>query len=321
MDQAPNTMLKPRSAAGPIVGVVDVGSNTIKLTVARPGPHSGIEELTSAAEAVRLGTGLAATGHLAADRIDAALATLRDFAALARDHGASQLVGVATEATRRAANGAAFLRRVQDETGWDLRVISGDEEAALTFRGLATEVDLHGSVLVADIGGASTEIIEANDGTVTTARSLQLGSGTLTERLVVADPPTSAEIEACTEAATAVLDALPLAVAPRPRLIAVGGTGEYLARLVPDAHDLDESQIEAALRLCQAHPSPELAAALGIPPARARVLPAGIAIIRALVALVRPARTEVARSGIRTGLLLETFATTTPTTTRLGEGE
>ncbi|HEV2108842.1 MAG TPA: hypothetical protein VGR16_11310, partial [Thermomicrobiales bacterium] len=92
------------------------------------------------------------------------------------------------------------------------------------------------------------------------------------------------------------------------RLIAVGGTGEYLARLVPDAHDVGSAEIETALGLCRELPSDRLAARLGIPPARARVLPAGISIVRALMDRLRPERVEVARSGIRTGLLLAAFA-------------
>lgn len=292
----------------PVIGVVDLGSNTIKLTVARPGQGGGIEELATAAETVRLGAGLAASGRLADDRVMAALATLRGFAALAREHGASRLIGVATEATRRASNGSAFLQRVRDETGWELRVISGDEEAALTFKGLSAEFDLSGGVVVADIGGGSTEIVQAEDGTITSAQSLQLGSGALTEAHLLADPPTSAEIAACTGAAEHALAGLSLTHGEALRLIVVGGTGEYLARLVSATRDLDAVQVEAALARCQERPADDLAARLGISPARARVLPGGITIVQALVKRIRPTRIEVARSGIRTGLLLETFA-------------
>jgi exopolyphosphatase/guanosine-5'-triphosphate,3'-diphosphate pyrophosphatase len=297
-----------RLSLGSVVGAVDAGSNTIKLSVARPGPNGGIEELATAAETVRLGAGIGMTGVLAVDRMDAAIAALHEFAAIARDHGATRLIGVATEATRRAGNGAAFLRRVRDETGWELTVISGDEEAALTFRGLALEVDLSGTVVVADIGGGSTEVILAESGMIGLARSLTLGSGALTDALVTADPPTGAEVDACIQAARASLVGVPLPSDGPARLIAVGGTGEYLAQLVSNARHLDVAGIEAALAICRTAPSERLAARLGIPPARARVLPAGIAIVRALVDVLRPERVEVARSGIRTGLLLAAFA-------------
>ncbi|MBA2277136.1 MAG: hypothetical protein H0W06_05175 [Chloroflexia bacterium] len=292
----------------PVVGVVDAGSNTVKLTVARPGRDGGVDELAAAAETVRLGAGLARSGVLAVDRIEAAMAALHDFAAIARRYGATRLVGVATEAIRRAANGPAFLDRVRAETGWEIAVISGDEEAALTFRGLALDVDLTGMVVVADIGGGSTEVIVAESGTIQHAHSTALGSGALTDALVPSDPPTAAELDACAVAATAVLAAIPLPTDGPVRLIAVGGTGEYLARLVSAAHHVGASEIAAALRLCREHPSHRLAMRLGIPPARARVLPAGIAIVRALADRLQPLRIEVARSGVRTGLLLATFA-------------
>lgn len=292
----------------PIVGAVDVGSNTIKLTVARPGVSGAIEELATGAETVRLGAGLATSGRLADDRIAAAMATLRGFAVLAGEHGACRLIGVATEATRRASNGAAFLERVREETGWELRVINGDEEATLTFKGLAVELDLGGRVVVADIGGGSTEIIRVKEGAISNAQSLRLGSGALTDAHVASDPPTDFEIAACAASAADALAPLSLADSEPARLIVVGGSGEYLARLVSSTGEIAADQIEAALARCQQQPSDDLAAALGISPARARVLPAGIAIVRVLEALIRPDRITVARSGIRTGLLLETFA-------------
>ncbi len=167
---------------------------------------------------------------------------------------------------------------------------------------------MSGTVVIADIGGGSTEVIVADSGTITLAQSLALGSGALTDALVASDPPTIAELHACAEAAQISLAAVPLPAGEPVRLIAVGGTGEYLARLVPDAHDVGSTEIEVALNLCRELPSDRLAARLGIPPARARVLPAGIMIVRTLMDRLRPERVEVARSGIRTGLLLATFA-------------
>lgn len=293
---------------GPVVAAVDVGSNSIKLTVGWPDGVGGVEELATAAATVRLGTGVAETGRLADDRIAAALAALAGFAEVARAHGATRLVGVATEATRRAANGAAFLAHVRAETGWEIRAISGDEEAALTFRGLAATTDLGGRVVVADIGGGSTEVVAAEAGEVRSARSLPIGSGGLTERLVGSDPPTGGEIAACREAAAEALGSLPLPTGAETRLIVVGGTGEYLARLVPDERAVDAAALEAVLALLERRPVAELAATLAIPEARARVLPAGIAVVQALANRLQPGRVELARSGIRTGLLLDAFA-------------
>ena len=290
-----------------VVGAVDVGSNTVKLTVARRAPDGTLDVLAEDAETVRLGAGVAARGSLAEDRVDAAMVALARFAATAGAMGATRLIGVATEATRRASNGPEFLRRVRDETGWDLLAITGDEEAALTFRGLALEVDLAGQVTVADIGGGSTEIIDAVDGEIQSAVSLRLGSGALTDLVDPADPPTTADIEACVTAALDTLASGGVHGGSGGRLIAVGGTGQYLARLVPDAHRVGTADIGRALDRCREVPAAALALRLGIQEARARVLPAGIAIVRALDQTVRPAHVQVARSGLRAGLLLEAF--------------
>jgi exopolyphosphatase/guanosine-5'-triphosphate,3'-diphosphate pyrophosphatase len=298
----PKSRKKAKSSRA-IVAAVDVGSNSIKMTVARRKGKS-VKHLADASETVRLGTGLESSGALAQDRIEAAIDTLGRFAEVAREHGATRLIGVATEATRSAANGAAFLIRAREETGWDLRAISGDEEAALTFRGLAQSRDIGGTVVIADIGGGSTELIAAQGGRVALSRSIPLGSGRLTDRLIAHDPPTTTEIEACGDAATGQLGAIPFPFVAPDQLILLGGTAETLARLLPDPDRIASADLDGALDRLMAEPSAQISASTGIPDARARVLPAGIAIIRAMVGTLRPAVVSAAASGIRAGLIL-----------------
>lgn len=300
------------SQTGTIAAALDLGSNSIKMTLGRLSPDGSLEEFGWASETVRLGTGVAKTGHLADDRMEAALATLRRFAAQARSQGATKLIGVATEATRRAKNGADFLARVERETGWQIVTISGDEEAALTFRGLAQHLDTTGNVLVADIGGGSTELITARDGAVIHAESIPLGSGSLTDQFEPADPPTAMDLQVLREAARKHLREAALPTEDGVRLVAVGGTGEYTARLAGHENALTPAEVEATLQRLTTITSDELAAELDILPLRARVLPAGISIILALCDLVHPQRIDVARSGIRTGLLLSVLEGSTP---------
>ena len=295
-----------------VVAAFDIGSNSIKMTVGRAGADGRVEEIAVASDTVRLGAGIETSGHLASDRIEAAMAALGRFAANARALGATRLVAVATEATRVAANGPAFLDRVRRETGIEVAAISGDDEADLTFRGLALTTDTCGDLVVVDIGGGSTEVIVARDGVVIGARSLPLGSGRLTDRLVVADPPTATALAACRVAAGAAFDGLPALGITLPsggitRLVAVGGTGEYLGRIVGPG-PIGPSEIERALARLAVTPAATLATELGIPEARARVLPAGVATVAAAADRVRPAWVEPARSGIRAGLLLREFA-------------
>ena len=291
----------------PVVGVVDVGSNSIKLTVATRDSFGKIIELITALETVRLGSGLGTTGRLSDDRIQSAIDALRDFASIARDHGATELIGIATEATRQAANGEEFLVRVRLETGWDVAAIDGDREADLTFRGVASLGNVSGLTVIADIGGGSTELIEAEDGIIVEARSLPIGSGTLTDAFLTSDPPTEAEIAAAADDISARLNPYVSPHNSAPRMIAVGGTAEYLARLVGRGALVAVVEIDLGLEICLSTPSDELANLIDIPAARARVLPAGIVVIRELTAALGVSQVEVAASGIRTGLLLETF--------------
>ncbi len=293
-----------------IIAAFDLGSNSIKMTVAsrRPGDDDNIDEFLWRSETVRLGQGIDKTGELAHDRVDAAMDALTRFSADARDAGATRLIGVATEATRIARNGEAFLGRVANETGIEIQSISGDREATLTFLGLKGEVDLSGDVVVADIGGGSTEIIIAKSEHVRWSQSFALGSGRLGERHLHHDPPTMDEIAEAGAEAKAVIAAAPIAQAAGGRLIVVGGTGEYLDRLIPAGKPRETGTLDVILKQLTEISSSDLAAHLMIPIARARVLPAGIAIARAVAETMGPETFEAAKSGIRRGLLLAAFA-------------
>lgn len=291
---------------GPTVGAVDIGSNTIKLTVGRPGGVKPVE-LLRASETVRLGMGVAATGRLDADRVEHAVAVLTRFAGLATEAGATRMVGAATEATRVAENGPAFLARVRRETGIEIGAISGAEEANLVFRGLAATVDLGGRVVAADIGGGSTEVLVVRDGGLESARSLRLGSGTLSDRFGAADPPTGDVVAAYLTAADEALDGTVLPSGATTRLIVIGGTGRYVARLAPAGRELDPRAVDEVLCFLGRTPARRVARSLGITRARALVLPAGVAVVRALLARTGAARLEVAASTLRIGLLLAVF--------------
>lgn len=299
-------------ASARVAAAIDIGSNSIKMSLGRMSENGKLEEFGQVVDVVRLGQGVDRTGELDPERMEAAISTLRRFATEARAAGAADIVGVATEATRAARNGETFLERVRRDTGIDVRVIDGEEEAALTFRGLATDTDLGGHIVVADIGGGSTEFVVANDGVVLGARSTPLGSGRLTERFVSSDPPTPEALTQIQAEADGVIERLARSLKlPRGdsvRLIVVGGTGEYLARMTAQERTLDRRAVQNVLGKMTVLNAAELAEIIEAPEARARVLPAGVAIVAAIAARVLATRIETARSGIRSGLLLETLA-------------
>ena len=151
-----------KGAAGvpvPVYAALDLGTNNCRLLIARPA-RNGFRVVDAFSRIVRLGEGMSPDGCLAEDAIDRTLDALRVCAAKMARRGVTVARHVATEACRRAANGAEFLYRVHRETGIQLEIISADEEARLALSGCASL--LHGDTpyaLVLDIGGGSTELI------------------------------------------------------------------------------------------------------------------------------------------------------------------
>lgn len=199
---------------------IDCGTNSIRLLIAEADPATGrLTDLTRRMEIVRLGQGVDRTGRLAPEALERTFAACRDYAAELRTHGVppDRLRFVATSATRDAANREEFLRGVRAILKVTPEVVTGDEEAALSFTGATAELGSGDAAaappphLVVDIGGGSTEFV-LGDGTVTAARSVDIGCVRLTERHLlgpdgrVADPPSDAQVAAMTADIAAALD-------------------------------------------------------------------------------------------------------------------
>ncbi len=164
---------------GPVLAALDLGTNNCRLLVARPATDS-FQVIDAFSRIVRLGERLSATGELGGGAMDRAVEALHVCAAKLRRRMVTHFRGVATEACRRAGNGAAFIARVACETGITIEVIAPEEEARLALVGCAPLLDCAiPHAILFDIGGGSTEIIwlGCEDGTWTIADSLSLGCG------------------------------------------------------------------------------------------------------------------------------------------------
>jgi exopolyphosphatase/guanosine-5'-triphosphate,3'-diphosphate pyrophosphatase len=289
-----------------VIAAFDIGSNSIKMTVGRLTPDGTVDEFLWRAETTRLGAGIDETHRLADDRIEASVGAISRFVWEAKQSGATRYIAVATEAARFAENGPEFLDHLREAFGIEIEAISGEREAEMTFAGLDTRIDRSGTIVVADIGGASTEIIEARDGVITQSASLPTGSGRLTDRFVKADPPRSDELEAVHDAARLAVEQHTWSTSS-DRLVIIGGTAEYARRLLDHEWPAYPSEIESMLGRLTAMPSNDLATLIDASVLRARVLPAGIAMVAALVDLTAPNMILGAASGIRTGLLHAAF--------------
>jgi exopolyphosphatase / guanosine-5'-triphosphate,3'-diphosphate pyrophosphatase len=290
-----------------VVAAADLGTNTIKITVASVNHDGSIAELLDGAETIRLGAGIEDTGRIEPSRLEQCIAVLRDYEQRGRELGATAFIGVATEALRIASNGPDLLQRTRQETSWAIRIISGDEEARLTFVGLQDRLPSSGSAVIVDIGGGSTEIIRAEHRLLTQRQSIPLGSGRLADRLFRSDPPARSSLQEATSIAMNEVATIEL-LHDVDVLILAGGNGMFLSEL---AHQLypAESMSNATLQQLIDHlagvPAADTARRLSIVHERARVLPAGAAIALGLATVSMPGAVESAPSGIRSGLLRE----------------
>ncbi len=188
------------------VAAVDCGTNSIRLLVADV-IDGRLVERTRQMQIVRLGQGVDRTGSLAPDALERTFVALRDYARIIGEMGAERVRMCATSATRDASNRDEFVEGCTAILGVAPEVITGDEEAAASFRGATAELprDLHPApYLVVDIGGGSTEIV-LGDGEVAQSISLDVGCVRLTERHLRSDPPTPDEIAAAESDVDAML--------------------------------------------------------------------------------------------------------------------
>ena len=239
------------------VAAIDCGTNSIRLLVADvttgdDGVH-WLRDVHREMRVVRLGQGVDATGVLAPEAIARTRAALRDYTAVVRRKGTERVRMVATSATRDAANRDEFFAMTAEVLGVEAEVITGDEEARLSFTGaVADQLPEEGPFLVSDVGGGSTELVlgswDGVIGSVEAARSVDIGCVRLTERCLRTDPPTPAEVEEAVRVAGDVLAeafaAVPVAKARG--WIGVAGTVTTLAAMAKDLTEYDPNEIHLA---------------------------------------------------------------------------
>ncbi|GCE74947.1 Ppx/GppA phosphatase family protein [Cellulomonas biazotea] len=190
------------------VAAIDCGTNSIRLLVADVDPAAGtLVDLDRRMEVVRLGQGVDRTGRIAPEALERTLDAARRYADVCDDLGVEAIRFVATSASRDAENRADFVDGVRALLGVEPEVVGGEEEAALSFRG-ATGVlaATHpGPFLVVDLGGGSTELVLGTS-TPESAYSMDVGCVRLTERHLLGDPPTAAEVAGARADVAAALD-------------------------------------------------------------------------------------------------------------------
>jgi exopolyphosphatase/guanosine-5'-triphosphate,3'-diphosphate pyrophosphatase len=259
------------------VGAVDLGTNSTRLLIADV-DEGRVAEVARALQITRLGEGVDERRQLLPVAVARVRNVLTEFRRSLDAAGAERTLAIATSAVRDAANGEAFLGEVEWSYGFATRLLSGDDEALLTFRGVTAGRALDGPTLIVDVGGGSTELILGDMGGVRSHVSLDVGSVRMTERF-------GDDVDAAGASVRSLLPEL----APQAA-IGVAGTITALAALDlrlddydPDrvhGHRLSAKAIEEQLRRLAALPLEERRRVRGLDPERAPVIVQGAAIVR-----------------------------------------
>jgi len=226
------------------VAAIDCGTNSIRLLIADIDGNN-FREIVRDMEIVRLGQGVDQTGQFHPDAIARTLAAVDKFAAEIAKRGVEKIRFCATSATRDATNRHLFVDGVRERLGIELEVISGDEEAALSFAGAIKDLDpSNGPFLVVDIGGGSTEFVFGT-ATVEAARSVNIGCVRMSERHFASDPATPEQIEAArTDIQAAIAQAAAVVPITKAKtLVAVAGTATTVAAAALDLPEYDRYAI------------------------------------------------------------------------------
>ncbi len=285
------------------IGVIDVGSNSVRLVVfdgmARSPAYFYNEKVLCG-----LGAGLAETGRLSREGWIRAMAALRRFAALSNRMDLSGMIAVATAAVREAKDGPAFCDQVFDETGLELHVASGGEEARLAAKGVLLGWP-HAEGLVCDMGGASMELALLKAGEIGECATSPLGP------LKLADlPDGDAVAKAIRKGVKALRKAVP---GQAPRLFLVGGSWRAIARLdmervgyplkVLHAYSPPSPQLMESLAWIREQDQARMSAMTGTSAARLSLVPLAAEVLAELLRRIEPGRITVSAYGLREGLL------------------
>jgi exopolyphosphatase/guanosine-5'-triphosphate,3'-diphosphate pyrophosphatase len=296
-----------------VLAVVDLGSNAVRLQIAQIGAHGRTSVLAEDRAAVRLGEQVFRTGRLSAGAIARTALTMERFAKLAQRAGATEVRAVATSAVREASNRAQFIRTIRNHTGIAIEVISGAEEARLICLGVLLGEPAAARSLLLDIGGGSTEIINARGEEPEAAFSLQLGSVRLTEFFIRTDPVARKEARLLDEA---IQDALgqvdPLLVGKFKRIIGAAGTTGAVAGLARRIHGrppisslpVPYDEVRRVLEQLRGATAKQRRK-LGVDEQRNDIIYAGTAIVEGVMRKLRVEELAVTSRGLRDGLMAD----------------
>ena len=299
------------------LAAIDIGSNSVRLLVAEALRGGAYRILDEEREPTRLGRSVSSQGRLDDESMDKTLQALRTFKEIAAGYQVTSLRTIATCAVREARNGPEFCRRVREEVGLEVEVIAGDREARLAFASVQHAFDLTGkNVVVADIGGGSTEIVFATGNLIESIFSTPLGAVRLTEQFALGENATLPDFERMEEEVTACLKKRTTRPLFAPHfLVGCGGTFTTLAELImatkkqSDApvagYQVSQAEVRHLLDRLRKMPLRARRSMAGMTPDRGDIIVAGLTIVDALMKRFRVNTLVIHTRGVRDGLVRE----------------
>jgi len=286
---------------------IDLGSTSVHLLIARA-ERTGLVVLDDESAFLGLGAAVDGPGALGPTGRATVVATVGEYVGRARAAGATAPILMGTEPLRRLVDATRIVAEVSARTGVPLAVLEHEEEALLTLVGLTAGRAVRSDLLVVDIGGGSSEIVEIGPERLARATGVTVGAGRLTRRVVDRDPPLAADFAALRVAADVAFDWSP---SRRPgEVVFVGGTATNLLKLLrrvgsdgrPD--ELDRMDLQIVRDTIASSPAETVAAAYGLREQRVRLLAAGAAIIETVLDRAGAERGRVVDTGIREGAII-----------------
>lgn len=298
------------------IAAIDIGTNSVHMVIVHVGEHRIFEIVDREKEMVQLGKGSLMRGRLTEESIQRGLAALKSFRAIADSHRVDTIICTATSAVRESSNGKEFVRLVKQETGIDIRILSGTEEARMITLAVRDVIDLKDQrALIVDIGGGSMEMIVADARNIYLATSIKSGVIRLTERFMKSDPPSGKELKVLKKWLGKKLDPLSRKIQDLSPDIAIGTSGTMLAigELVYQNRKGKKSkssremmtidEVEELNELLQASSLDQRLRIQGMDPKRADQIVAGGALVEMMMEKCRVNEMTLCDRALREGLI------------------
>ena len=296
------------------IASLDLGTNSLILTVAEWN-GTAFTPLFEDVQVVRLGQDLAKRGSLHPEAKKRCLKELQNFSEKIAQFEIENVLAAGTAALRNAGDGVQFVQEIEDQLGFSFRIISGDEEASLTFKAIQHEfADLAQQFIMIDIGGGSSELVVGDGDIILSKTSLEVGTVSFTERFVQHDPPAIDELNAASSVIAELMHQFP-AGSTSSMAVGVAGTVTTLKAVDVEMDEYDPCAVHRSQlnkddvvrlgKLFRSMPTKQRVKIKGLPPMRADIIPMGATILETLMKELNLESVYVSDRGLRWGLLYD----------------